>query len=484
MAHVTRLVLLAFALAHVAACATNPVTGRREFVLVGEAQEIAMGRQYAPQITDSMGGLLDDEALQAYVESVGLPMARASERPSLPWQFGVVDDPAVNAFALPGGFIFVTRGILAHMSSEAEFASVLGHEIGHVTARHSVNQITKQQSAQLLLGIGAVALGDDFAPLVSGAGMLVQLGFLKYGRDQESQSDDLGLRYMSSAGYQPTEMVSMFRTLGRTSETSGGGAVPQWLASHPSPANREQRISQAIGRMGGAADGVVERESFLARIDGMKYGPDPRDGFFDGPVFHHPALGFRMRVPAGWKTSNQPGAVNAMSPQKDAMLQLTLVKEATAEAAARRFFSAPGFRSSGVEAKRVNGLDAWVGNFALTTQQGALAGRALHVEHRGRVHRIVGFTTQQGFAGFEAALRSTLASFAEERDPAILALEPWRLEIVRPSRSLTIEEFARVYPGPVPAEELARLNELDPGERYRAGVPVKRVRGSSFPGSR
>src|SRR3954469_9255079 len=173
----------------VAACATNPVTGKRKLSLVSEQQEIQMGQEGAQQVAQEIG-LINDQALQNYVQGVGAAIAAKSERPNLPWTFRVVDDPSPNAFALPGGFIFVTRGLLDLMNNEAEMAFGVGHEIGHVTARHSVQQMSQQQVAQLALGVGAV-LSPTVAQFGNVASQGLGLLFLKYGRDDERQADDL-----------------------------------------------------------------------------------------------------------------------------------------------------------------------------------------------------------------------------------------------------------------------------------------------------
>ena len=211
------------AAAGVYACARNPVTGKNELALVSESQEIAMGQEYAQQIVKSMG-VYQDQKVQDYVSNLGKTLAAKSERPNLPWAFYVMDDPTVNAFALPGGSIFVTRGILTHMNNEAELVGVLGHEIGHVTARHSVQQMSRQQLAQIGLGVGSILSSTvaQYAGLASqGLGVL----FLKYGRDAESQSDQLGFKYMVHEGYDPSAMATMFQTLERVSRAGGCGAT-------------------------------------------------------------------------------------------------------------------------------------------------------------------------------------------------------------------------------------------------------------------
>src|SRR5437016_3363470 len=213
-----------------AGCAVNPATGARQLMLISESQEIAMGRDYDQQVAASIG-LYADTAWQRWIQQFGARLAASSERPNLPWTFHVVDDPVVNAFALPGGYIYVTRGILAHLNSEAELAGVVGHEIGHVTARHSVSQLSKQQLAQIGLAVGTIASPDfeRFAGLASaGPGVL----FLKYSRDAERQADDLGLRYMRRVNYDPREMPHVFEMLTRVSPAKDA-AVELSFAKEP-----------------------------------------------------------------------------------------------------------------------------------------------------------------------------------------------------------------------------------------------------------
>ncbi|HEX6559728.1 MAG TPA: M48 family metallopeptidase, partial [Longimicrobiales bacterium] len=210
----------------VAACATNPVTGHREISLVSESQEIQMGQQAAQEVEHSIG-LVDNSALQSYVSSVGGRLAKASQRPNLPWTFKVVDDPTPNAFALPGGPVYVTRGLMDMMDSEAELATVLGHEIGHITARHTAQQITKSQFAQLFAVAGMILVPQlqNFGGLLS-TGM--QLLFLKYSRDNERQADELGFGYALNQNYDVTQMSKVFVALQRIGEVEGASGIPSW----------------------------------------------------------------------------------------------------------------------------------------------------------------------------------------------------------------------------------------------------------------
>ena len=455
-----------------AGCAVNPVTGRRQLALITEAQEIQMGQQASQEVAQQLG-LVDNEALQQYVQAVGERLARESERPNLPWTFRVVDDPTPNAFALPGGFIFMTRGMMDLMDSEAEFAAVLGHEIGHVTARHSVTQISRGQLAQLGLGLGSIFFPSAAQTFGGLAQTGMQLLFLSYSRDAERQADELGFRYALREGFEVREMDDIFATLMRIGEAAGRSDIPSWLASHPA---EPERIRTAQAR----ADTVtrplnVGREEYLARIDGLVYGDDPRQGFFRDGVFLHPELRFRMDFPPGWRTQNLPQAVNALAPQQDAMLQLTLAQGANAEDAARRFLSQQGLRQGQTGRQNVNGNPAIVSYFQAQTQQGVLTGMAAFIEHGGRTYQVLAYAPAQAFSRHEASFRRVIGSFADMNDPAVLNIRPNRVDVVRTTRQMTLADFNRQYPSVIPLPELAILNQVEDGASLLPAGSWKRV---------
>src|SRR5881397_3675668 len=437
----------------VSGCATNPATGARQLMLISESQEIAMGRDYDKQVIASIG-LYPDPALQSYVQDLGKKLAATSERPSLPWTFRVVDDPVVNAFALPGGYIYVTRGILAHLNSEAELAGVVGHEIGHVTARHSVSQLSKQQLAQIGLAVGTIA-SPDFERFAGLAGQALGVLFLKYSRDNESQADDLGLRYMRRANYDPREMPHVFEMLTRVSQAQGGGRVPEWLATHPDPENRRGRIEQEVAALPQSFSGAaVNRDPYLRELDGLVFGTNPREGYFKGSRFFHPELRFRLTFPEGWTTSNAKQAVIAVSPEKDAAVELSFAKEPTADAAAEAFLSQRGFTSGYPVRTSVSGLPAVSAAFAAAAENGTLRGTALFVEHGGAVYRLLGYATEARWPTVQAAAERALRSFARLTDPVALGVQPQRVDIVTLDQGTTIEEMARRRPSPVSAAML------------------------------
>lgn len=451
---------LACALA--AGCATNPVTGRRQLALISEAQEIQMGRQASQEVAQQLG-LVENEALQQYVQRVGEELARESERPSLPWTFRVVDDPTPNAFALPGGFIFTTRGMMDLMDSEAELAAVLGHEIGHVTARHSVTQISRGQLAQLGLGLGSIFFPEAAQTFGGLAQSGMQLLFLRYGRDAERQSDELGFRYALREGYDVREMDDVFATLLRLGEASGRSEIPSWLSTHPA---EPERIAAAQARADTVATGALalRREEYLARIDGVMYGDNPRQGYFRDGVFLHPELRFRIAFPQGWRTQNLPQAVNALAPQQDAVLQLTLAPGANADAAARQFLSQQGIRPGQGGRQTVNGNPAVVAYFQAQAQQGVVTGMVAFIEYGGSTYQVLAYTPAQLFNRYEPAFRQVIGSFARVDDPSVLNVRPNRVDVVRTTRQMTLAEFNRQHPSVVPLAELTILNQVE-GER-------------------
>ena len=462
-----------------AACAVNPATGRRQFMLIGESREIEMGREADGQITESLG-LYSSQELQDAVTSLGNDLASRSERPQLPWSFRVLDDPMVNAFALPGGYLFVTRGILAALNSEAELAGVLGHEIGHVTARHSVSQMSSQQLQQIGLGVGSVLSSD----VASAAGVLsVGLGLLnlRYSRGDESESDELGVRYMSRAGYDPNALIGVFETLALTA--GGGGRVPEWQATHPNPENREARIREAIAASGQDYSGYMRRdEEYLRSLDGMTFGVDPREGFFDGETFHQPDMAFALDFPAGWTTANQKSQVGAVAPDETAIILLTLeAEEADPERALSAFLRQESIRGSDSRRTSLDGRDGWEAFFSADTEGGGIRGAVLFVEHGGLIIRLLGYLSASQWRSHQSAVLGSMRSFRNEHDPEVLAVEPARIEIERLPSRMTFREFTEAYPSSVSAEQIGVLNRRSLDESIPGGTLLKRVTGGRLP---
>jgi predicted Zn-dependent protease len=459
------------------ACATNPATGKRQISLVGEGQEISMGREAAAEVGNSLG-LYSDAELRTYVNGIGQRLAATSERAQLQWSFDVVDDPSVNAFALPGGFIYVTRGLLAHLNSEAELAAVIGHEIGHVTARHSVNQISKAQLLNVGLGVGMI-LKPQLRPFgqIGEAGMGLLL--LKYGRDDENEADELGLRYMTKAGYPAAAMPHVLQMLQRVGETEGGGRVPNWLSTHPNPQNRVTRVSGKLGEYGGAEGATVRREAYLRQIDGVVFGPDPREGFFLENTFYHPDMAFRMQFPKGFEFANQKAAVGAFSPNRDGVVVVTTAGRASAQAASREFFAQPGIEIGREWRGNINGLPTEANEFAAAAGEVPVRGIAAFVEHQGRVFQILGYSAAPVWSKYDGPFADAIESFSRLTDRRYLSIEPMRLKIVPQSRMTSFDELARR--APVSARTLTLINGGGaPDDAPRGGAFVKTVVGDEL----
>jgi predicted Zn-dependent protease len=296
----------------------NPATGEMEYTTLSPEREKQIGEQQHPLILQQFGGEYPDPELQAYVDRVGSQLAAASDLPDAEFTFTLLDTDVPNAFALPGGYVYITRGLLALAENEAEMAGVLGHEIGHVTARHSAQRQTRATGAGVLatLGtIGAAILGGEMAgqlaQQVTGVGAQAYLA--GYSREQELEADQLGIRYLARAGYDARAMASFLEKLNEHSElqqrlagSEGDPGVMSWFATHPRTLDR---VEQAIEEIGGSADGRIGRDEYLAQIDGLVYGENPKQGVVRGRQFIHPDLGFAFEAPRGFQLVNTPQAV-------------------------------------------------------------------------------------------------------------------------------------------------------------------------------
>ncbi len=310
-------------------CAVNPVSGHNDFVMLSESQEIAEGRDANPKILEQYG-VYDNPALQAYVQKVGADVAAHSHRSNLIYRFTVLNSTEVNAFALPGGYVYITRGLLAYLNTEAELAAVLGHEIGHVTARHAVRQQSAAAATGLFGSVLAAGVGiQGTQDLFNVLGSALLQG---YGREHELEADRLGAEYLARSGYDPHAMIEVIDILKNqeqfeVQQAKEEGREPHVyhgvFASHPGNDQRLQEVVGAADRFRSPAATRVNREGFLHEIDGLTYGDSERDGIRRGNHFYHAGLGFAVDFPAGWKLDNQAKALLATAPNGVAMLQLT-----------------------------------------------------------------------------------------------------------------------------------------------------------------
>jgi predicted Zn-dependent protease len=473
--------VLAAVLGAFVACATNPATGKKQVSLMSEAQELALGQQMDPEVRREMG-VYNDPELQRYVESIGTRLARLSERPELPWHFTVVDAPAVNAFALPGGYIYITRGILPFLADETQLAGVLGHEIGHVTARHSAQQYTKATSA----GLGLALLGifvPEARPVQGLAEQALGVLFLKYGRDDELQADRLGVRYTAAAHWNPAGVAGMLTTLQRLDQANGSRkGVPNWLSTHPAAADRVEKIQPAIQEARAAMSAPpiqTDRTQFLQHLDGIVYGDSPSEGIVRGNEFLHPDLRLAVTFPKGWEIQNTQTQVVAKAPERDDYMLLQLVPDpsGSVEQIAQASMANAGFRQLSGQAANINGAEAYVGTYQGTLQGlGNVAVLAAHITHERSVYILAGLAPPNDLANVRAAFESGIGSFRSLTRAQAAEIKPNRVDIYTVREGDTWQSIAqRTGDATVPAATLAIMNGHDPGEQPRPGDRIKVV---------
>jgi predicted Zn-dependent protease len=464
------------------ACATNPATGRRQLSLMSEAQEIAIGREGDADVRREMG-IYDDRELEQYVSSVGLALAQNSERTNLVWHFAVVDSPVVNAFALPGGYIYLTRGILPFLDDESQLAGVLGHEIGHVTARHAAQQYSRATGAGLGLLVGAIFVpaARPFTDLASsGLGLL----FLKYGRGDELEADSLGVRYAARSGWNPDGVAAMLRTLDRIEDQSDQKGTPNWLATHPAPADRVEQVRDAIDRATVPITPRLkpDRNDYLRRLDGIIYGDNPEQGVVRGSRFLHAGLRFTLDFPQGWNVSNSPTQVVAKRPNANVFVILQQVQRPVGrdiEAIALSSMSRARFQP--IEGRRtmINGLDAFVATYQGTIEDiGRVTVRAGHIVHGRNVFMVAGIAPAQGFASVDRDLAGSIESFQPLTASQAEAIHPNRIDLYTAREGDTWASIAqRAGDGIIKPTTLAIMNGHGVSEPPRAGERLKIVVG-------
>lgn len=461
--------VLAAALMSVA-CSLNPATGRVQAFLISEQEEVALGRKSDAEITGSMRTYDESPALVAKVEAVGKTIAEASERPQLPWTFRVLDDPGVNAFALPGGFVYITRGLLTHLNSEAELAGVLGHEAGHVTARHGAVKLRKTNVARRSVGVFRVI--DPGLQHIGGfAAGVAGLALLKYSRDDEYQADDLAVRYVSATGYDPGGVPEVFSVL---AEVGGSeGSMPAWLSTHPEPELRRQRVAQRLGTTGLPGPDP----QWLALLDGVVYGKDARDGFLQERRYVQPRAAFRVDLPPQWKASPDTSGVAALSPEENALFILGPSDQDSAADALASFFEATQIARGETWEGQIGGASVVTSAFSISGSDGSLTGLVAFVEHGAQVVAMVSAAPSNVWPSVSDAVATTVSSFRPLKDPALLGVQPTRIRLETLTAATTLAALNEARPSSVPVVELARINHVKPDETMQAGRIVKRVEG-------
>jgi predicted Zn-dependent protease len=460
------------------ACATNPATGKRQMSLLSEAEELAIGQQQDAEIRREMG-VYDDPELQRYVSNIGQELAQASHRPNLPWSFTIVDSPAINAFALPGGYIYVTRGILAYLDDESELAGVLGHEIAHVTARHAAQAYTRQAQASVGLAILSIFVPSTqpFTELgATGLGVL----FLRHGREAEIEADRLGVEYESRAGYDPAGVPRFLKTLARVDAMSERG-VPNWLSTHPDPGARVARAEPIAGKFVSADAKKVNRDEYLDRINGLAFGDSPKDGIVRGNEFLHPMLRIGVTFPDGWELTNTPDAVLAQEPGTEHYMVLQEVESPqrgrsigdTAVAAMRQ----AGYTAVDGSLQRINGNDAHVGLYRGTAKDtGKVLMRAAHISVGRQVYVVAGFAPEKEFDLVDREIQPAVQTFRQLTPQEASTIGPNRIDFYTVRQGDSWQSIAaRQGKNFVNAATLAIMNDREVHVQPQPGDRVKIV---------
>lgn len=487
--HLLPALALATIAALVSGCmqATSPATGRTFSTSVTEAQETQIGAEEHPKILAEFGGAYDEiPALNRYVDSVGQFVAATSERPEVKYTFTLLNSADINAFALPGGYIYITRGLLALAVNEAEMAGVLGHEVGHVTARHTAERIGQQQQAQVgaTLGtlLGAILGGEQGAQMMGALGNEVAANYLgKYSQDQEFEADTLGVRYLRRATYDAQAMASFLAALDADTRlqarlAGNAAAADQYSMkqSHPRTADRVQQAINAAGPV--EPNAMLARNEYLKQIDGMMYGDDPKQGIVRGRDFIHPDLKLAFTVPQGYRIQNQPDAVMAQGQNGALIFDMGPSNVGDLVSYVQSQWN-PKAKVESVQRVNINGMEGATGIAQGSINNQKATFRLLAVRFvDNRVYRFLFAAPQGAFSGQESAFSATANSFRQISASEASGFKPKRIRLVTVQAGDTVESLAnRMAVDEAKLDWFKVLNRLDQGQPLQAGQIVKIV---------
>ena len=462
-------------------CVLNPVTGKKQFAVDSFEKEKAMGASYDPEIVASFG-LYEDQEIQTYFNDMGIRMANISHNPDYDYEFKIMDSPVVNAFAVPGGYVYFTRGIMAHFNNEAEFAGVLGHEIGHITARHSVKSKRDATLAQVGVIAGAIA-APELVDLQS-ASQGVQLLLLKFGRNAESQSDELGVEYSSKIGYDAQKMAMFFNTLARKQEQAGV-SIPEFLSTHPDPNNRRERVAELAASWKlklNMNDPKVGRNSYLEMIDGLTYGDDPRQGFVEDDTFFHPELKFQFDVPQSWSHQNSPQQFQMAPEDGSSMMFLSLAEGANLDEAYANTIQSYDLAVLEQRETTYNGLTVKTLIATQNLAQGEEPAadpvkiKISLIQYSGLIYTLGGASNSGVFSESLSIFNEVMRSFRPLNDANMLNKQPERIKIKTVNQSVTFSQVMTGFGTPESRlEELAILNGMNLTDQVEKGTQIKTV---------
>ncbi|MDX1671386.1 MAG: M48 family metalloprotease [Balneolaceae bacterium] len=475
----------------VAACVVqrSPVTGTNRAYGYSWEEEKKLGAQADQQIQQQYGVYQNEELLN-YVKNVGQSVLQVSHMRregtqekyrETEFHFRVLNSPIVNAFALPGGYVYVTRGLLSHIENEAQLAVVLGHEIGHVAARHASQRAFEQKIGQIALLGGAIAGQEIFGlpgqSILDLGGAAAQLLFLQYSRDDERESDRLGVEYSAMKNYRASEGAEFFGVLERMSERSGQ-SIPSFLQTHPDPGERAKTIPELARQweQKGYNLTITDTEEYMNTIDGMVYGDNPREGFTRGGTFYHPDLKFQFPYPTDWTLVNQATQVVIFNKNQDAVMVLKIDAEAESPRTSVVSFTAQqGITVLSQSETSSDGLNAYEATASATMQGGEeLRLYVFAVEYDGNIYRFVTYTTAAQFDSYKTDFVNSTNNFRELNDPEILNIRPVRLHIRRADRAATFKSFLPDnLPMDITAEEVAIANQVGLDDTIEEGTFLK-----------
>ncbi|MCE7067339.1 M48 family metalloprotease [Dyadobacter sp. CY326] len=464
-------------------CSKNPVTGKKEIIFMSKEKEIALGAESHPSIVATMG-IYDDKNLNAFINEKGKAMANISHRPDLPYQFFIVDSPVVNAFAVPGGYVYFTRGIMAHFNNEAEFAGVLGHEIGHITARHSARQQTSQIFGQVGLMAGMV-LSETVRGLADQTQQALGLLLLSYSREHETESDKIGVEYSSKIGYDAHQMADFFGTLKKISEKAGQ-TIPTFQSTHPDPGGRQTKVEKLATeyQKEHPAKYNVNRDAYLRKIEGIIYGTDPKQGFVENNTFYHPELKLQFPVPSGWQYENSPAQFQMAAKDGKSMMLFTIAPGKTLEEAAQATVKNYGLQVSENEKTTINGNPAIVmistqAEQTQTGQQAAPTQNSIQVaswliQFGGNIYAFHGVAAAANFGGNVNQFKSVAQGFKSVTDGNILNRQPDRIRIKTVQRDGSLKDALRDNnQSDKQMDDLAIMNGMSLSDKVTKGMLIK-----------
>jgi predicted Zn-dependent protease len=457
-------------------CAVNPVSGKQELMLLSEKEEINLGRETDAQVINEYG-IYEDPKMTAYLNNICQRLARVSHRPHLSYNFKILNASVVNAFAVPGGYVYFTRGILATVNSEAELASLIGHEIGHITARHSAKQYSKAQLAQLGLGVGSIFIDSQILSELAQFG--VGMFFLRFSRDNEREADDLGVEYASKVGYDATQMANFFEMLEKMNPGSDRSGLPSWFSTHPSPENRVQRVREKAKEWQQKLrqkDLIINRDIYLRQIDGLIIGDDPRQGYVEENVFYHPEKKFQFPIPAKWKLNHKPSQIQMISEGQDAFILFSESIFSSSGEAASVFITNSGARVIKSDAIQINGFPSQRVISEIQSQQKVVKVMSSFVEKDGIVFIFHGITSLHSYPRYEASFHHTMRQFKNLTDPKRIHVKPDRIRVHTVRISDTLGNTLRSFGvSEEKLKEMALLNGREVNEVIPANTLIKVV---------